>query len=147
MYLSTCLCVRESPSQTRSPLSSPLQLYSGSPPTALGPSLAAGKDTHSNTEACTWLSPHNSCFNHVRSMRVARHSPGEQRAEDAQIIVSKGFNFPDDLIPKICRAQISITGAWQRVPPGKEKGQEADFPWFVLPSLTEGQGTCGHQNS
>lgn len=145
----TCLCVRESPAQRTSPLSSPLLCsFPGEPTNIHGPHPGSW----GRTSAATWrpapgIPPPHSCPGHVRSTRVTRHPPRRQRAEDAEGIVSKGFDFPDDLIPKICGAQISIAGPWPRAPPGKERGQEADFRRFVLPSLTERQGTCGCQKS
>lgn len=51
----------------------------------------------------------------------------EQRAKEAEIFLSKGFNFLDDFIPKICRIQIRIPELWQRALQGEEKDRKLSF--------------------
>lgn len=103
------------------------------------PSRHLGKDMHSHTEACTWHPTSQQLFQPRKKHEGHRSFSARTKGRGRRNIVSKGSSFPDDLIPKICRAQISITGIWQRAPPGKEKGQEADFPESVPPSLTRGR--------
>lgn len=51
----------------------------------------------------------------------------EQKAKEAEIFLSKGFNFLDDFIPKICRIQIRIPQLWQRALQGEEKDRKLSF--------------------
>jgi hypothetical protein len=54
---------------------------------------------------------HSSCSNHGRrSRRVVLHQNKRPRR---QIFLSKGFGFLNDLIPKICRIQITTPEVWQ----------------------------------
>ena len=114
MCVCVSVCVKERKRQTErqipyhpssSPLSSHLLcrglslLSSGSPPASTAPILTDAEG-HTLTPG---IPPHNSCSKHIRSMGATGHSPQEQRAKDADIIVSKGFNFLDDLTPQICR--------------------------------------------
>lgn len=100
-----------------------------------GPTQQLGRTCAATQKPAPGFPPPNSCSNHVRSMRVTRHSPGEQRAGDAEIIVSKGFDFPDDLIPQICRAQISITGPGRGPSQGKKGDRKLTFYGFKAASL------------
>ena len=126
--VSVCVCDRERKRQTERqiphhPLYSSLPshllcrsvsvLSWGSPPPFTGPHPDSWGRTHIHTGPYTWHPTPQQLF------RPRKKHGGHwslvilQRAKDAEIIVSKGSNFLDDLTPQICREQISITGTWQ----------------------------------
>ena len=131
MCVCLCVCVKERKKQTERqiphhPSSSPLPSLSSVAACVCFPGgahlhppapILIAHEGHTPTPS---ILPHNSCSDHVRSIGVTSHSPQEQRAKDAEIIVSKGFNFLDDLTPQICREQISITGPWQQPLQGRK---------------------------
>lgn len=91
-----------------------------------------------HTGACSW---HSRVTVALPTMEEAGgSSPPEQKATEAEIFLSKGFNFPDDLTPKICRIQISIPELWQRACQGEERVRKLPFRKYASSS---GGGT-GH---
>lgn len=81
-----------------------------------------GKDVCIYTEACSW---------HL--LPSGHSNMEEQKAKEAERFLSKGFNFLDDLIPKICRIQISIPELWQRAFHGEERDRKLPFCKVYLP--------------